>query len=190
MPVPIVYRYENAVEVINSNVQWMCFACLYIYVRLCCGRLEPRHHFACGHILCILFVGCTIFLDSVVQKKKRKKIWNRMTASVLKQDPNTKRFKQTLIYFNMDMVCKFSGKSPLSSHKTTLKQQINGQKQWGKNHLSCFGLVFTVCSVLKDSSKQDVFFFHFSLFLAVYLLFCGLIKGTSPKICILCVCVK
>jgi len=55
-----------------------------------------------------------------------------MTASVLKQDPNTKRFKQTLIYFNKDTVCKFSGKSPLSSHKTTLKQQINGQKQWGK----------------------------------------------------------
>ena len=96
-------------------------------------------------------------------RKKKKKIWNRMTASVLKQDPNTKRFKQTLIYFNMDMVCKFSGKSPLSSHKTTLKQQINGQKQWGKNHLSCFGLVFTVCSVLKDSSKQDKsfsFIFH------------------------------
>ena len=27
-------------------------------------------------------------------------------------------------------VCKFSGKSPLSSHNTTLKQQINGQKQY------------------------------------------------------------
>ena len=25
-----------------------------------------------------------------------------MTASVLKQDPNTKKFKQTLIYFNTD----------------------------------------------------------------------------------------
>ena len=25
-----------------------------------------------------------------------------MTASVLKQNPNTKRFKRTLIYFNMD----------------------------------------------------------------------------------------
>ena len=30
----------------------------------------------------------------------KKIIWNRMTASVLKQDPDTKRFKQTLIYFN------------------------------------------------------------------------------------------
>ena len=25
-----------------------------------------------------------------------------MTANILKQDPNTKRFKRTLIYFNMD----------------------------------------------------------------------------------------
>ena len=48
------------------------------------------------------------------------KIWNRMTASILTQDPNTKRFKRMLIYFNTDTVCKFSGKSPLSSHKTTL----------------------------------------------------------------------
>ena len=27
-------------------------------------------------------------------------IWNRMTASVLKQDPNTKKFKRTLTYFD------------------------------------------------------------------------------------------
>ena len=31
---------------------------------------------------------------------EKKKNWNRMTASVLKQDSNTKRFKRTLIYFN------------------------------------------------------------------------------------------
>ena len=35
-------------------------------------------------------------------KLERKKIWNRMTASVLKEDPNTKRFKWMLIYFNTD----------------------------------------------------------------------------------------
>ena len=39
--------------------------------------------------------------DMVVKKKERKKISNRMTASVLKQDLNTKRFKRMLIYFNM-----------------------------------------------------------------------------------------
>ena len=36
-----------------------------------------------------------------------------MSASILKQDPNTKRFKRTLIYFDNDTVCKFLGKSPL-----------------------------------------------------------------------------
>ena len=44
----------------------------------------------------------------------------------VEQDPNTKRFKRTLIYFNTDtQYAHFRGKSPLSSHKTTLKQQIN-----------------------------------------------------------------
>ena len=38
------------------------------------------------------------------------------------QNPNTKRFKRTLIYFDRDTVYIFWGKSPLSSHKTTRKQ--------------------------------------------------------------------
>ena len=43
-------------------------------------------------------------------------------------DPNTKRLNERL--FNTDtQYAQFSGKSPLSSHKTTLKQQINGQKR-------------------------------------------------------------
>ena len=42
------------------------------------------------------------------------------------QDPNTKRFKRMLIYFNTDtQYANFWGNPPLSSHKTTLKQQIN-----------------------------------------------------------------
>ena len=28
-----------------------------------------------------------------------------MTASILKQDPNTKRFKRMIIYFDMDKAC-------------------------------------------------------------------------------------
>ena len=65
-----------------------------------------------------------------------------MTVSVLKQDPNTERFKRMLIYFNTDK-CKFSGQSPLSILKTTLKQQINGQKRrkMKEKDLSCFDLV-------------------------------------------------
>ena len=31
-----------------------------------------------------------------------------MTASTLKQDPNTKRFKQTLIYFNTDTLTQYA----------------------------------------------------------------------------------
>ena len=47
-------------------------------------------------------------------------------------------------------VCKFSGKCTLSSHKMTLKQQINGQKLFKNGEeffLSCFGWGLN-CSVL------------------------------------------
>ena len=59
------------------------------------------------------------------------------------------------------------GKSPLSSHKTTLKQQINGQKRrkMKEKDLSCLGLIFTACSVLGRLLA------YFSSFLTVYLLF-------------------
>ena len=57
----------------------------------------------------------------------RKKISNRMTASILKQDLNTKRFKSTLIYFNMDtQYAHFWGNSLYQA----TKWQINGQKWW------------------------------------------------------------
>ena len=93
-----------------------------------------------------------------------------MTASVLKQDPNTKRFKRTLIYFNTDTVCTFSGTSPLSSHKTTFKQRINGHKRWKmkeKKDLSCLCWFFTVCSVLGrlHDCLFVLFLFLFSCFL-------------------------
>ena len=38
--------------------------------------------------------------DLGVYRYNAMEIWNRMTASILKQDPNTKRFKWMLIYFN------------------------------------------------------------------------------------------
>ena len=61
----------------------------------------------------------------VIRKRKKEK---RMTASILQQNSNPKRFKRTLIYFDTDtQYAHFSRKSLLSSgHKTTLKQQING----------------------------------------------------------------
>ena len=49
-----------------------------------------------------------------------------MTAGVRKLDPKNERFKRTL---GQDKTSKFSRYSPLSSYKTTLKQQPNGQKR-------------------------------------------------------------
>ena len=48
-------------------------------------------------------------------------------------------------------MCNISGKSPLSSHKTTLKQHINGQKRWKmkEKDLSGLGLVF-----MKENAGQ------------------------------------
>ena len=36
----------------------------------------------------------------ILKAAEKNQICNRMTASVLKQDPNTKRFKRTLIYYD------------------------------------------------------------------------------------------
>ena len=48
--------------------------------------------------LCPLCARICFYLSEL----KKNTVWNRMTASILKQDPNTKRFKQMLIYFNPD----------------------------------------------------------------------------------------
>jgi len=37
----------------------------------------------------------------------------------------------------------------------------------------------------KEKEEEDKFLSHFSSFLTVYLLFCGLTKRISPKICML-----
>ena len=50
-----------------------------------------------------------------------------MTAIVLKQAPNTYTVHKNAIYWDKNTVCKFSGYSPLSNHKTTLKQQLKGE---------------------------------------------------------------
>ena len=52
-----------------------------------------------------------------------------MTASILKQDPNTERFKRMLIYFNTDTQYANIWGNPLyQTTKWHLKQQINVQK--------------------------------------------------------------
>ena len=48
------------------------------------------------------------------------------TTTTNKQDPNTKRFKRTLLYFNTDThYANFRG-NPLYQATIRLKQQING----------------------------------------------------------------
>ena len=58
---------------------------------------------AADHWMRVIWAFTLLLFHQIMRrKKKEKKIWNRMTASVLKQDPNTKRFKRMLIYFNTD----------------------------------------------------------------------------------------
>ena len=86
------------------------------------------------------------------------KIWNRMTASILKQDPNTKWFKWTLIYFNTNAQYANLRGNPL--YQVMSWQSLSCQ-QSSKYQTSC-----------KNSNKtRSVFFFHLSSFLTVYLLF-------------------
>ena len=57
-----------------------------------------------------------------IKKKKKEKERYRMTASILKQDPNTKRFKRMLTYYDTDRhYANFVGKS---LHQAT-KQHLN-----------------------------------------------------------------
>ena len=77
------------------------------------------------------------------------------TPAGSQQDPNTKRFKRTLIYFDTDTVCTFSGKSPLSSHKTSLKQQINGQKQ-RKNERKRVILFWFITPITRHSHANNL----------------------------------
>ena len=53
----------------------------------------------------------------------------RMTASILKQDPNAQKGSQVRCLLGQNTTCEFSGQSPLSGYKMTLKQQLNGEKQ-------------------------------------------------------------
>jgi len=53
-----------------------------------------------GYLSCKQMESCVIL--SLKTKNKTKTIWNRMTGSVLKQDPKRKRFKRTPIYYDTD----------------------------------------------------------------------------------------
>ena len=85
-----------------------------------------------------------------------------------------KWFKQTLIYFNTDtQYANFWGKSPLSSHKMTLKQQIN-------QHLNKNTEQAAITQPKQDKSFLS-FFIIFNRWSVVKVLFCGLIRGFPWK---------
>ena len=68
-----------------------------------------------------------------------------MTASVLKQDPNIKRFTQMLIYFNTDTQYAHFWGNPL--YQAT-KGHLNNRKRSKTMKKSYLVLVFTACLVL------------------------------------------
>ena len=94
----------------------------------------------------------------------------------ISQDPNTKRFKRMLIYFNTDtQYANFRSNPPLSIHKTTLKQQINrcDVTQYSLHHtnyrsLSCQQSCKHQTSCKNSTARRCLFL---SLFLTVYQLF-------------------
>ena len=50
------------------------------------------------------------------------------TASTPFEDPNTQKVQKNAIYQDKRNTCKILRSFPLSSYKTTLKQQLNGEQ--------------------------------------------------------------
>ena len=107
-------------------------------------------------------------------KATAKQSNNRLVCGFcISQDPNTKRFKQMFIYFDMDTQYANFWEIPFVKHNLPSTKQAT-----------------------KTQPKQSCCFFSLSFFISfnhlsvVSVLFCGLTKGISLKICMLCVRVK
>ena len=59
-----------------------------------------------------------------------------MTASILKQNPNTWKAKKNIYLIWQNTTCKFSGSAPFSSYKQDL------YKQWEKTQISSLHFIF------------------------------------------------
>ena len=70
------------------------------------------------HIVHISPVSHPVTITDVKNKTKK---YNKIQTQ--------KGYHEHIFILHGHTVCTFSGKSPLSSHKMTLKQQINGQKR-------------------------------------------------------------
>ena len=107
-----------------------------------------------------------------------------MTASILKQDPNTKRSKRMLIYFNTDIqYTNFQG-NPLYQvtkwHLTDKRSKM--MKNEKKKDLPCFG----VCVKINKRSFEP--FCGLILFLSEYQLFFPRGDRTHSWLLLWCVC--
>ena len=124
----------------------------------------------CAHILGDLLQKHVLSLVSILPPVIR---WvpERPPMFFLTGSKHKKVQMNAYLFWHGHTACTFSGKSPLSSHKTTLKQQINGSKRWKMRErereresererererereekefcfLSWFGWVFVTCSV-------------------------------------------
>ena len=85
-----------------------------------------------------------------------------MTASVLKQDPNTKRFKRTLIHFNTDtQYAHFLGNPLYEATKRHLDTD-NGQKRWKKNERKRLYLIYIYITDVQLDSILVIKFYTIS----------------------------
>ena len=71
----------------------------------------------------------------------------------------------TYLFEHGPTVCKFSGKSPLWSHKTTLKQQVNGQKTMKNERKRLILFWFSFYSLFASGHPVSDYLFILNLFL-------------------------
>ena len=76
-----------------------------------------------------------------------------MTASVLKQDQSTKRFKRTLIYFNTDTQCAHFWGQPLYqlSHKTLKTKK---ETYFASHLLACYRQNIATCLKISPAVRS------------------------------------
>ena len=96
----------------GENVDWsVCLSVCRCGLSVCLSVCL----FSCADIHCLLY---WVFSNSTYTTL----FFNRLKSWIQTQKVQTNAY----LFWHRHTVCKFSGKSTLSSHKTTYKQQING----------------------------------------------------------------
>ena len=122
----------------------------------------------------ICFLGNGLALTYTFGKKIWREEWTKIFGptvtvvvftdhAVFKFDQNTKKVQTNAYLTRTRTVCKFSGKFPLSGHKTTLKQ-INCQKRWKKDEIRTVAVILFQTFVFKLIYKNVPFKTHSVIF--------------------------